>query len=243
MQLWPGTFFPLGASYDGTGTNFAVFSEVAERVELCLFDSDGAETRVDLPETTAQVFHGYAPTVGPGQRYGFRVHGPYDPASGVRCLPSKLLLDPYATAVDGEVSWDKALFSYRFDDPDGPVNDLDSGAHMPKGVVTSPYFDWAHDRPPRTPWSQTIVYEVHVKGLTQRHPDIPQELRGTYAGLAHAAAIDYLKALGVTAVELLPVHQFIQDSQLVERGLRNYWGYNSIGFLAPHNAYSASGQD
>jgi pullulanase/glycogen debranching enzyme len=242
MRLWPGSPFPLGATYDGSGTNFAVFSEVAERVELCLFDSDGSETRLDLPETTAQVWHGYLPTCGPGQRYGYRVHGPYEPSAGLRCHPAKLLLDPYATAVDGEVAWDEALFTYRFDEPDGPVNDLDSGPHMPKGVVTSPYFDWAHDRPPRTPWNETVVYEVHVKGFTERHPGIPEQLRGTYAGLAHPAAIEYLSALGVTAVELLPVHQFIQDSHLVERGLRNYWGYNSIGFLAPHNAYSSSGQ-
>src|SRR5215217_447953 len=232
MRLWPGSPFPLGATYDGTGTNFAVFSEVADAVELCLFDADGAETRVALPERTAQVWHGYAPTAGPGQRYGFRVHGPYEPAAGLRCHPSKLLLDPYATAVEGEVDWGEAMFTYRFDAPDGPLNDL----------VTSPYFDWANDRPPRTAWNETVVYEVHVKGFTARHPDIPEELRGTYAGLAHPAAIEYLSALGITAVELLPVHQFIQDSHLVERGLRIYWGYNSIGFLAPHNAYSASGQ-
>jgi isoamylase len=242
MRLWPGSPFPLGATYDGTGTNFAVFSEVADAVELCLFDADGAETRVALPERTAQVWHGYAPTVGPGQRYGFRVHGPYEPAAGLRCHPSKLLLDPYATAVEGEVDWGEAMFTYRFEAPDGPLNDMDSGPHMPKGVVTSPFFDWANDRPPRTAWNETVVYEVHVKGFTARHPDIPEELRGTYAGLAHPAATEYLSALGVTAVELLPVHQFIQDSHLVERGLRNYWGYNSIGFLAPHNAYSASGQ-
>src|SRR5919107_1225899 len=243
MRLWPGSSFPLGATYDGTGTNFAVFSEVADAVELCLFDADGTETRVALPERTAQAWHGYAPTVGPGQRYGFRVHGPYDPAAGLRCHPSKLLLDPYATAVEGEVDWGEAMFTYRFDAPDGPVNDRDSGPHMLKGVVTSPYFDWANDRPPRTAWNETAVYEVHVKGFTARHPDIPEELRGTYAGLAHPAAIEYLSALGVTAVELLPVHQFIQDSHLVERGLRNYWGYNSIGFMAPHNDYSATGQE
>jgi glycogen operon protein len=243
MRLWPGTLFPLGATYDGAGTNFAVFSREAERVELCLFDADGVETRVDLPERTAEVWHGYASTVRPGQRYGYRVHGPFEPAEGKRCQPSKLLLDPYATAVAGEVDWNESLFAYRFEDPDGDVNDLDSGAHMPKGVVTSPYFDWAHDRPPNIPWNETIVYELHVKGFTQRHPEIPQELRGTYAGLAHPAAIEYLQSLGVTAVELLPVHQFLHDSHLVERGLRNYWGYNSIGFLAPHNDYSASGDD
>src|SRR5215208_4415014 len=243
MRLWPGSPFPLGATYDGTGTNFAVFSEVADAVELCLFDADGAETRVALPERTAQVLPGYAPTAGPGQRYGFRVHGPYEPAAGLRCHPSKLLLDPYATAVEGEVDWGEAMFTYRFDAPDGPLNDMDSGPHMPKGVVTSPYFDWANDRPPRTAWNETVVYEVHVKGFTARHPDIPEELRGTYAGLAHPAALEYLSALGVTAVELQPVHQFVHDSHLVERGLRNYWGYNSIGFLAPHNDYSSAVDD
>ena len=157
----------------------------AEAVELCLFEPDGTETRVALPERTAQVWHGYAPTVGPGQRYGFRVHGPFEPAAGLRCHPSKLLLDPYATAVEGEVDWDEAMFTYRFDDPDGPVNDLDSGPHMPKGVVTSPYFDWAHDRPPRTPWNETVVYEVHVKGFTQRHPGHP---RGAARHLRRARA-------------------------------------------------------
>ena len=242
MHLWPGSHLPLGATYDGAGTNFAVFSEVAERVELCLFDDDGAETRVDLPESHAFVWHGYAPAVGPGQRYGFRVHGPFDPGAGLRSHPSKLLLDPYVLAVEGEVQWDESLFTYRFKDPDGPLNDLDSAAAMPKGVVTSPFFDWGTDRPPGTPWHETLIYEVHVKGFTQRHPDVPAQLRGTYAGLAHPAAIEHLTSLGVTAVELLPVHQFIQDSHLVERGLRNYWGYNSIGYLAPHNAYSASGQ-
>jgi glycogen operon protein len=243
MLLWPGSPFPLGATFDGSGTNFAVFSSIAERVELCLFDPDGNEERIDLTERTALHWHGYAPGVQPGQRYGFRVHGPYDPAQGLRCNPAKLLLDPYATAVDGEIDWDEALFSYRFDDPDGERNDLDSGAHMPKGVVTSPFFDWGNDRPPATPWKDTVVYEVHVKGFTQLHPDIPEELRGTYAGLAHPAAIQYLTDLGVTAVELLPVHQFVHDQRLLDLGLRNYWGYNSIAYLAPHNDYSSAGQD
>jgi isoamylase len=242
VLLWPGSPFPLGASYDGTGTNFAVFSEIADQVDLCLFDGEGGEQVIPLPERTAQVWHGYAPAVGPGQRYGFRAHGPFDPDGGLRAHPSKLLLDPYATAVEGEVRWDQALFTYRHDDPGGPVNDEDSGSRLPKAVVTSPFFDWDNDRPPRTPWSETIVYEVHVKGFTQRHPEIPEGMRGTYAGLGHPAAIEYLTGLGVTAVELLPVHQFIHDSHLIERGLRNYWGYNSIGFLAPHNDYSASGQ-
>jgi isoamylase len=242
MRLWPGQPFPLGATYDGAGTNFAIFSEVAERVELCLFDPDGTETRVPLTEMAAFVWHGYALNIGPGQRYGFRIHGPYDPSRGLRCNPNKLLLDPYAIAIDGEVEWDESVFNYRFKDPKA-ANDADSAAYMPKSVVTSPYFDWANDRPPRTPWHETVVYEVHVKGFTKQHPGIPEELRGTYAGLAHPAAIDHLKALGVTAVELLPVHQFIHDAHLTERGLRNYWGYNSIGFLAPHNDYSFGGQE
>ena len=242
MKVWPGQPFPLGATYDGTGTNFSLFSEVAERVELCLFDADGTETRVDLPEVTALCRHGYMPNIGPGQRYGFRVHGTWDPGRGVRCLPSKLLLDPYAKAVEGEVQWNEALFTYRFDDPDGPANETDSAAFMPKGVVISPYFDWQNDRHPRTPWHETVVYEVHAKGFTMRHPDIPEDLRGTYAGMAHPAAIEYLTSLGVTAVELLPVHQFIHDAHLVEQGLRNYWGYNSIGYMAAHNDYSSSGQ-
>jgi glycogen operon protein len=217
MRLWPGSPFPLGASYDGAGTNFALFSEAAERVELCLFGARGAEQRIALTEMTAFVWHAYLPNVGPGQRYGFRVHGPYDPAQGLRCNPSKLLLDPYATAIDGEVRWNESLFNYRFNAPKSSYNDDDSGPYMPKSVVTSPYFDWANDRHPRTPWAETVVYEVHVKGFTQRHPGIPPELRGTYAALAHPAAIDYLLALGVTAVELLPVHQFIHDSHLAER--------------------------
>jgi isoamylase len=242
IEILPGEPYPLGATYDGMGTNFSVFSEVAERVELCLFDDAGNETRVDLPEVDAYCWHGYLPNMGPSQRYGFRVHGPYDPSQGLRCNPAKLLLDPYAKAVEGEVEWGEALFDYRFDDPEHSVNDDDSAPLMPKAVVTSPYFDWDNDRHPRTPWHESVVYEVHVKGLTQRHPGIPEELRGTYAALAHPVVIDYLKTLGVTAVELLPVHQFVHDSHLVEWGLRNYWGYNSIAFLAPQNEYAARGQ-
>jgi isoamylase len=242
MKVWPGEAYPLGATYDGVGTNFALFSEVAERVELCLFDEQGAEQRVDLPEVDGFVWHGYVPNIGPGQRYGFRVHGPYDPASGLRCNPNKLLLDPYAKAVDSQFDWDEACFTYTFDDPEQP-NDQDSAPHVPKSVVTSPFFDWANDRHPRTPWHESVIYEVHVKGFTQTHPSIPEELRGTYAGLATPEAIDHFKGLGVTAVELLPVHQFVQDSHLVEKGLRNYWGYNSICYLAPHNEYSSSGTD
>ncbi len=243
MQIWPGSAYPLGATYDGGGTNFALFSEVAEGVELCLYDDAGVEERVRVREVDAFVWHCYLPNVGPGQRYGFRVHGPFDPSHGHRCNPAKLLLDPYAKAVEGEVDWDESLFPYTFAaGPDGPVNEADSGQHMVKAVVVSPFFDWANDRPPHTPYADTVVYETHVKGFTETHPLIPEEIRGTYAGLSHPAAIEHLTKLGVTAVELMPVHQFVQDHYLVERGLRNYWGYNTIGFLAPHNAYSSSGQ-
>ncbi|HXG59469.1 MAG TPA: glycogen debranching protein GlgX [Thermoanaerobaculia bacterium] len=242
MKIWPGHPYPLGATYDGAGTNFSLFSEVASRVELCLFDEKGDETRFDLPEMTAFCWHGYLPNVGPGQRYGFRVHGPWDPNAGHRCNPSKLLLDPYGKAFTGQVEWHEAVFPYHFDRPDDSRNDLDSAPYMPKSIVINPFFDWANDRHPRTPWHETVIYEVHVRGFTKRHPDIPEALRGTYAGLSHPAAIRHLRSLGVTAVELLPCHQFIHDKFLLDRGLRNYWGYNSIGYLAAHNEYSASGE-
>jgi isoamylase len=238
MQIWPGQAYPLGATFDGVGTNFSIFSEGASRVELCLFDDEGNETRADLPETTALCWHGYLPSARPGQRYGFRVHGPWAPEDGHWCNPAKLLLDPYAKAIDGAWDWSEAMFPYHFGQ-EFSRNDLDSAAHVPKSVVVSPYFDWGLDHRPGTPWHKTIVYETHVKGFTMRCPGVPEELRGTYAGMAHPAAVKYLQELGVTAVELLPVHQFVQDSTLVERGLRNYWGYNSIGYLAPHNEYSA----
>ena len=241
-KVWPGRPYPLGATYDGTGTNFSLFSEVAESVELCLFDDSGTETRVDPPRNHAFCRHGYLPGVEPGQRYGFRVHGPWAPEKGLRCNPAKLLLDPYAKAIEGQVEWDEAVFPYRFDKPEGPANDEDSAPFVPKSVVINPFFDWERDEPLRTPWQETIVYETHVKGLTVKHPDIPEEVRGTYAGLGHPATVAYLKKLGVTAVELLPVHQFIHDKHLVERRLRNYWGYNTIGFFAPHNGYSSRGQ-
>jgi isoamylase len=241
MQIWPGQAYPLGASFDGVGTNFSLFSEVAERVELCLFDDEGRETRVDLPETTALCWHGYLPNVRPGQRYGFRVHGPWAPEHGHWCNPAKLLLDPYAKAVDGAWDWNEAMFPYHFGQ-EFSRNDLDSAAHVPKSVVVSPFFDWALDHRPGTPWHKTIVYETHVKGFTMRCPGVPDELRGTYAGMAHPEAVKYLQELGITAVELLPVHQFVQDSTLADRGLRNYWGYNSIGYLAPHNEYASSRQ-
>ncbi|HZQ78928.1 MAG TPA: glycogen debranching protein GlgX [Acidimicrobiia bacterium] len=242
MRLWPGQPFPLGASYDGAGTNFSLFSEVATGVDLCLFDEDGAEECIPLTEVTALCWHGYLPNIGPGQRYGFRVHGPWDPAAGQRCNSAKLLLDPYAKAVEGQVEWDPAVFGYPLGGDDMTADDRDSAPFVPKSVVTNPFFDWGVDRPPSTPWHETVVYETHVKGFTKLHPDVDEELRGTYAGLAHPAAIEHLKGLGVTAVELMPVHQFIQDHYLIEKNLRNYWGYNSIAFLAPHNEYAASGQ-
>jgi glycogen operon protein len=239
----------LGATYDGSGVNFAVFSEVAERVELCLIDGEGddlTETRIDLPEVDGFVWHGYVPYLQPGQRYGFRVHGPYDPARGHRCNPAKLLLDPYAKAIEGQAEQSQALFSYTFGDPDAAsttqVNTDDSLGHTMLSVVTNPFFDWSTDRPPRHEYHDTVIYEAHVKGLTQLHPEIPEGIRGTYAGVAHPATIAHLKALGVTAIELMPVHQFVQDSHLLDRGLSNYWGYNTIGFLAPHNGYAAGGQ-
>jgi isoamylase len=239
VRIYPGNPYPLGATYDGAGTNFSLFSEVAERVELCLFDEKGTETRLDLPEVTAFCWHGYLPDAEPGQRYGYRVHGPWSPADGHRCNAAKLLLDPYAKTVVGEVRWNEAVLPYRRGDP-GSRNDLDSAPFMPKCVVTSPYFDWGEDRPPRIPAHESVIYEVHVKGFTRRHPGVPEELRGTYAGLAHPAAIAHLQRLGVTAVELMPVHQFVHDEFLAARGLRNYWGYNSICYLAPHVEYAAA---
>ena len=240
MRIWPGNPYPLGATYDGGGTNFALFSEVAERVELCLFDDDGVETRIELPEREALVWHGYLPRIVPGQRYGYRVYGPYDPANGLRCNPNKLLLDPYAKAIDGHNEWSEALFAYRFGDPLSR-NDADSGPFAQKSVVINPFFDWANDRRLRIPMHQTVIYECHVKGMTIRHPEIPEDVRGTYSGLAHPVMINHFRKLGVTAVELMPVHQFVQDSTLLDRGLRNYWGYNTIGFFAPHNEYASFG--
>ncbi|HSL58858.1 MAG TPA: glycogen debranching protein GlgX [Acidimicrobiales bacterium] len=242
MRVWPGTPAPLGATYDGSGTNIAVFSEIADRVELCLFDDAGVEHRAVLPEMTGHVWHGYFPDVAPGQRYGFRVHGPYEPSAGVRSNPAKLLLDPYARAIEGEVRWNEAVFPYHFDAPDGPANETDSALYVPRSVVVNPWFDWGHDRPPATPWHETVVYEAHVRGLTMMHPDVEPNLRGTYLGIASPPVIEHLQALGVTAIELMPVHQFIHDHTLQQRGLRNYWGYNSIGYFAPHNAYASRGQ-
>jgi isoamylase len=248
VRIWPGTPYPLGATWDGWGTNFTLFSEVAERVELCLFDNadnagDGPliETRVELTEVDGFVWHGYLPGIAPGQRYGYRVHGPHDPPRGLRCDGSKLLLDPYGKAVEGDVRWDESLFDYQFANP-RKRNSEDSAPHMPKNVVINPFFDWGNDRAPQTPYHETIIYEAHVRGLTLCHPEVPQAQRGTYAGLAHPAVTAHLQRLGVTAVELMPVHQFVAEQSLVGRGLTNYWGYNTIGFLAPHNRYSSAGQ-
>ncbi|MBX3246408.1 MAG: glycogen debranching protein GlgX [Myxococcales bacterium] len=214
-EIWPGRGVPVGATFDGAGTNFALYSDIASKVELCLIDREGHETVLLLPEKTGHVFHGYVPAVLPGQRYGYRVHGTYDPARGHHCDPSRLLLDPYAKAIE-RGRW---------------------------SLVTSPYFDWSQDHHPSVPWHNTVIYEVHVRGFTQRHPDIPPELRGTYAGLAHPAAIEHLRSLGVTAVELLPVHEFVHERFLRRKGLRNYWGYASIGYFAPHGEYAARGSD
>ncbi|MDP9102354.1 MAG: glycogen debranching protein GlgX [Actinomycetota bacterium] len=237
---WPGHPVPLGATWDGEGTNIAVFSNRAEAVDVCLFDDEGAETRISLEESTFHVWHGYLPHVGPGQRYGLRVDGPFDPARGLRFNPSKLLMDPYARAIDGSVGLDPALFG-SVPGNDDLQDHRDSAPHVPRCVVVHDAFPWGEDRRPATPWSDTVVYELHVKGFTARHPGIPPALRGTYAGLAHPAAIEHLCTLGVTAVELMPVHHFVSEPHLLTRGLANYWGYNSLGYFAPHAAYSASG--
>jgi len=241
MQIWPGTPYPLGATYDGAGTNFAIFSAVAEQVDLCLFDEAGNETCVPLSERDAFVWHTYLPRVAPGQQYGFRVHGPYEPNRGQRCNPAKLLLDPYAKAIEGNIDWHESLYSYQFGDH-RKRNEEDSAPHTMKSVVTNPFFDWQNDRAPDIKDHESVIYEAHVKGLTQHHPRIPEEIRGTYAGLAHPAMMEHLCSLGVTAVELMPVHQFVHDNTLRDQGLSNYWGYNTVGFFAPHNAYSSSGE-
>jgi isoamylase len=242
MEVWPGRPYPLGASWDGQGVNFALYSEHASGVELCLFDQEN-ESRFALTERTNLIWHGYLPGVGPGQRYGFRVHGPYEPHHGLRFNANKLLLDPYARAIDGTIHWDDSLFGYEIGHPDQDLSfsTTDSAPFIPKSVVIDPAFDWEGDAPPRIPWHQTIIYELHVKGFTKLHPQVPPELRGTYAGLASEPVLEYLRGLGVTAVELMPIHQFVADRNLVEQGLTNYWGYNSIGFFAPDVRYSVGG--
>lgn len=236
--------YPLGASYDGAGVNFALFSQVAQKVELCLFDEEDRETRVEMTEQNSYVWHNYLPGIQPGQRYGYRVYGPYDPAKGLRCNPNKLLLDPYAKAIEGNIDGDESLYSYWFKSFEDvtSMNTLDSAPHTMKSAVVNPYFDWGNDQHPNISYHDSVIYEAHVRGMTNLNLDVPPDIRGTYAGLAYPSVIEYLRKLGVTAIELMPIHQFVNDSFLQEKGLSNYWGYNTIGFFAPHNAYSSSGQ-
>lgn len=236
--------YPLGASYDGAGVNFALFSQVAQKVELCPFDEEDRETRVEMTEQNSYVWHNYLPGIQPGQRYGYRVYGPYDPAKGLRCNPNKLLLDPYAKAIEGNIDGDESLYSYWFKSPEDvtSMNTLDSAPHTMKSAVVNPYFDWGNDQHPNISYHDSVIYEAHVRGMTNLNLDVPPDIRGTYAGLAYPSVIEYLRKLGVTAIELMPIHQFVNDSFLQEKGLSNYWGYNTIGFFAPHNAYSSSGQ-
>ncbi len=246
VQTRPGNPYPLGATWDGAGVNFSLFSEHATAVELCLYDpsDQGTEVRrVSLQERTDQIWHVYLPDARPGLCYGYRVHGPYEPQEGHRFNPAKLLLDPYAKAMSGTIQWDDAMFGYQLGDPgqDLRPDDRDSAPFIPRAVVTDTAFTWGEDRLLKTPWHRTVIYEEHVKGFTARHPDVPRELRGTYAGMASRPAIEYLTRLGVTAVELLPVHHFVRDRHLADRGLTNYWGYNSIGFFAPDVRYAATG--
>jgi len=245
MKIWPGNPYPQGSTWDGAGVNFALFSENASAVDLCLFDGPDGNYEVAtirLTEQTDHVWHVYLSQVRPGQLYGYRVHGPYEPAAGHRFNPAKLLLDPYAKAIAGTIRWSDALFGYTIGHPDADLSwdERDSAASLPKCIVIDPAFSWGDDTPPRTPWHQTLIYELHVKGFTARHPDVPPELRGTYAGLTCPAVVEYFCSLGITAVELMPVHQFVTDKHLVERGLTNYWGYNSIGFFAPYACYAST---
>jgi isoamylase len=243
-RIREGLPFPLGATWDGLGVNFALFSANATKVELCLFDLQGRREleRIALPEFTDEVWHGYLPDARPGTVYGYRVHGPYEPSQGHRFNPHKLLLDPYAKTLVGSLKWHDALFAYTLTSPDLDLSfdTRDSARFMPKCRVIDPAFTWGRDRPPAIPWERTILYEAHVKGFTQRHPAVPPELRGTFGGLAHNAVVDYLKSLGVTSVELLPIHAFIDDKYQLDKGLRNYWGYNTIGFFAPDPRYMAT---
>jgi len=244
MRVWPGRPYPLGATWDGNGVNFALFSEHATKVELCLFDSPRAKReseRIELPEQTDMVWHGYLPDARPGMLYGYRVYGPYEPEKGHRFNPNKVLLDPYAKAIGRPLKWADELFGYRVGDPaeDLSFDERDNAAYAPLAAVVDPYFSWGRDRPPGTPWHKTVIYELHVRGFTMRHPGIPAHLRGTYAALASPAAIKHLKELGVTAVELMPVHQHLDDRHLLERGLTNYWGYNTLSYFAPELTYTA----
>ena len=246
MRVWPGEPYPLGATWDGQGVNFALFSQHATGVDLCLFEKthDAVESvKISLPERTDQIWHGYLPDVRPGQLYGYRVHGPYAPEEGHRFNPAQLLIDPYTKAISGTIKWSNALFAYRVGSPreDLEINTENSAGGIPKCVVVDPAFTWGGDRPPKVPWNRTLIYEAHVKGMTVLHPDVPEPVRGKYLGLCADPIIDHLLSLGVTAIELLPVHHFAVDRQLAERGLTNYWGYNSIGFLAPDVRYATGG--
>jgi isoamylase len=246
IEIWPGKSFPLGANWDGKGVNFAIFAENADKVDLCLFKKENGQkeiARIKLPEYTNQVWHGYIPKLKPGQLYGFRVHGPYEPQRGHRFNPTKLLLDPYARAIAGNYNWKDAVFGYQIGHPahDLSINEEDSAPYVPKSVVVDPSYDWEDDEPMRTPFRRTVIYETHIKGFTCQHPEVPDELKGTYAGMSCPPVLKYIKKLGVTAVELMPVHHFVNDRHLIDKGLSNYWGYNSIGFFAPHAPYASSG--
>jgi len=246
IKVYPGTSFPLGATWDGRGVNFALFSENATAVELCLFESEGNQkeyARIRVGEMDNHVWHIYIPDARPGQLYGYRVYGPYEPQNGLRFNPNKLLIDPYSKAISGTIKWHDALYGYQLGHPDEDLSfsDLDSAPYIPKSVVIDPNFNWEDDRLLKTPYHKTIIYETHVKGFTQLHPQIPEEIRGTYAAIAHPVTVNYLKKLGITSIELMPVHHFINDRFLSEKGLKNYWGYNTIGFFAPDVRYSASG--
>jgi len=241
---YPGSPFPLGATWDGEGVNFALFSEKATAVDLCLFDSKtNREQKIRVKEIDNHIWHLYIPGLMPGQLYGYRVYGPYEPQNGDRFNPNKLLIDPYAKALSGRVEWHNAIFGYEVGHPEEDLSfsEEDSAPYVPKGVVIDPSFDWENDKAPKIPYHQSIIYEAHVKGLTQLHPDIPEEIRGTYSAIAHPVMIQYLKELGITAIELMPVHQFVNDGFLRDKGLTNYWGYNTIGFFAPDIKYSGSG--
>ena len=236
-----GSPHQLGATWDGLGVNFALFSANATKVELCLFDDTGQREleRIELPEYTNEVWHGYLPDARPGTTYGYRVHGPYDPGAGHRFNPNKLCLDPYAKAHIGSLKWDHAVFGYTMGKDDTTFDERDSARFMPKSRVIDPAFTWGRERAPSVPWDRTIIYETHVRGYTKLHPAVPENLRGTFAGLGRKEVVDYIKTLGVTSVELLPIHAFVNDSYLLDKGLTNYWGYNSIGFFAPDPRYSA----
>ena len=238
--IWPGSAYRQGATFDGGGTNFALFAENADRVEVCLFDDAGFETRLRLPEVTTFVHHGYVPNVGPGQRYGFRVHGVWSPGDGLFYNPAKLLLDPYAKAIEGSITWDDSVFPYQVEHPDR-IDERDSARSMPRSIVVDSQFDWGDSSSPRLSLFESIIYETHIKGISALHPDVPPELRGTYAGMACQPVIDHLVGLGITAVELQPIHHFVSEHALIERGLTNYWGYSTVGYFAPHGPYSASG--